>query len=92
MLEDVISEPGEIFDHRYVHMNPVLWQRHQSRILAKISIKTPDVVDQISSLDVTHRKISFTKVGTWYIRSHLETLQLQNPYSNVDCSYSREQH
>jgi hypothetical protein len=48
MLEDVISEPGEIFDRRYVHRNPVLWQRHQFRILSKISIHTPDVVNEIT--------------------------------------------
>ena len=64
MLEDVISEPGEIFDHGYVQRSTVLWQCHQSRISAKISIHTPDVVNEIthsmkvskiSSLEVTHR-------------------------------------
>jgi len=64
MLEDVISEPGEIFDHGYVQRSTILWQRHQSRIFAKISIHTPDVVNEIthsmkvskiSSLEVTHR-------------------------------------
>jgi hypothetical protein len=45
VLEDVITESGEIIDHGYLHTSPVLWQRHQSRILATISIHTPDVVN-----------------------------------------------
>ena len=64
MLEDVISELGEIFGHGYVQRSTILWQCHQSRICAKISIHTPDVVNEIthsmkvskiSSLEVTHR-------------------------------------
>ena len=72
MLGDVISEPGEIFDHRYVQRSTILWQRHQSHIFAKILIHTPDVVNEIthlmkvskiSSLEVTHRiKINICKL------------------------------
>ena len=63
MLE-VIAESGEIIDHGHMHTSPILWQRHQSRTLAKISTHTPDVVNEIthsmkvskiSSLEVTHR-------------------------------------
>ncbi len=45
VLEDVIAESDEIIDHGYMHMSPVLWQHHQSHILATISIHTPDVVN-----------------------------------------------
>jgi len=64
VLEDVISEFGEIIDHGYMHTSSVLWQRHQSHILATNSIHTPDAVNlithlmkvsKISNLEVTHR-------------------------------------
>jgi len=62
-LEDVISEPGEIFDHGYVQRSTVLWQCHQSRISAKISIHTPDVVNEITHL-MKVSKISSLEVQT----------------------------
>ena len=70
MLEDVISESGEIIDHGYMHGEPVLWQRHQYRILATNSIHTLDVVNEvahliklskISCLEVTHRIMQIAK-------------------------------
>ena len=45
VLADVITESGEIIDHGYMHTSPVLWQCHQSHIVATISIHTPDVVN-----------------------------------------------
>ena len=50
MLEDVMSKPGEIFDHGYVQQSSILWQRHKSCIHAKILTHTPDVFNEISHL------------------------------------------
>ena len=75
VLEDVITESGEIID---LHRSPILWQCHQLRILAMNSIHTPDVVNEvahlmkvskISSLEVTHR-INFSLISTtWDIET-----------------------
>ena len=50
MLEDVITESGEMIDHGNMHRSPILWQCHQSRILATNLKHTPDVVNEVTHL------------------------------------------
>ena len=50
VLEDVITESGEIINHGNMRRSLILWQCHQSRILATNLIHTPDVVNEVTHL------------------------------------------